>query len=186
MEIGLKSLTLVAAVLAFMLFFFLPTWQLGGNFPSQLAVAAPAPSAQIGIISGEFGTTRDSQILAGGRSDGAITPEFGPNQVFFVRGEGIENVGSGEWFIDIDNNSTIDYVFNEAGEKNYKTNLNDGNAEFNRVKLLFLRGDGIDNVGSGEWFVDLNDDDAPDYIYNENGEKNYKGRLNEGDGTGGN
>ena len=176
-------MTLVAAVLAFMLFFFLPTWQLGGNFPSQLAVAAPAPSAQVGTIPGEFGTTSDSQILAGGRSDGAITPEFGPNQVFFVRGEGIENVGSGEWFIDIDNNSTIDYVFNEAGEKDYKANLNDGNAEFNRVKSLFLRGDGIDNVGSGEWFVDLNKDDAPDYIYNENGEKNYKGRLNEGDGT---
>ncbi len=54
MEIGLKSHTLVAAVLAFMLFSFLPTWQLIGNFPSQLAVAAPAPSAQVGTTPGEF------------------------------------------------------------------------------------------------------------------------------------
>ncbi|MBC6418645.1 MAG: hypothetical protein GDA44_07540 [Prochloron sp. SP5CPC1] len=50
MGIGLKSLTLIAATLIFVLFSFLPTWQLFGNFPSQLAVAAPASSAQVGTI----------------------------------------------------------------------------------------------------------------------------------------
>ena len=111
------------------------------------------------------------------------TVGFGPNRDFFIRGEGNENVGSDEWFIDIDNNRTIDYVFNEKGNSNYKANLNDGNAEFNRVESLFRRGDGSDNVGSGEWFVDLNKNHALDYIYNEDGAKNYKGRLNNGDGN---
>ncbi len=54
MRIELKSLTLIAATLIFVLFSFLPTWQLGGNFPSQLAVAAPASSVEVGTIPGEF------------------------------------------------------------------------------------------------------------------------------------
>ena len=77
MGIGLKSLTLVTATLIFVLFSFLPTWQLGGNFPSQLAVAAPAPSAQIGTIPGEFAVNGNGYYPTAVRYTGnsGVTPQ---------------------------------------------------------------------------------------------------------------
>ena len=57
-EIGLKSLKSIALTLVFVFFSFFPTGPLLGNVPgelgSQLAMAAPAPSTELGTIPGEF------------------------------------------------------------------------------------------------------------------------------------
>lgn len=119
-----------------------------------------------------------------GKAALAASVEFGPNQVFFLRGEGTENVGTGEWFIDIDGNGNIDYVFNEASTKKYKVHKNKGNADFDAASAqLFKRGDDKDNVGSGEWFVDINQDGTLDYVYNEDKKKAYKAHINYVDGN---
>ena len=44
----------IALTLIFVLFSFFPTWLLLGNTLSQFAIAAPAPSAEVGTIPGEF------------------------------------------------------------------------------------------------------------------------------------
>jgi len=105
----------------------------------------------------------------------------------FQRGNnGQDNVGDGEWFVDLDGDELVDYIYNEKDTRNYKGRLNDGNGNFGDTVLFFVQNEGVAGNPKKAWFVDLDNDGLVDYIYNQSGTKFYKGRLRCQDNDGSN
>ena len=103
--------------------------------------------------------------------------------LLFQRGSNNHNVGEGEWWVDIDGNGLVDYVYNQKDTKSYRVHMNRGGGSFDQGgALLFQRGNNAHDLGEGEWWVDIDGNGLVNYVYNQKGTKSYHANFNLGAG----
>lgn len=97
---------------------------------------------------------------------------FGPDQAWGSRSHGVGYDGRSEWLADVNGDGRADYVYNADNTREIRVMLSTGSG-FDTDRKWGERTHGVGYDGESEWMVDLTGDGRADYVYNQDGPRQY-------------
>jgi hypothetical protein len=97
---------------------------------------------------------------------------FAADRKWGERTHGVGYAGRSEWLVDVNGDDRADYVYNRDDTREIRVMLSTGSG-FAADRKWGERTRGVGYDGASEWMVDLTGDGRADYVYNQDGSRQY-------------